>query len=77
VSYLARWGCPRPPPCPGAGAGACSRADWNEDGVIDFNDFLSFLNAFNTQDQCADLNGDAVVDFNDLLEFLNLYNVNC
>ncbi|MBM4109025.1 MAG: hypothetical protein FJ255_09505 [Phycisphaerae bacterium] len=63
--------------CPGTGAGACSRADWNEDGVIDFNDFLAFLNDFNNQDPCADLNGDGVVDFNDLLEFLNLYNAGC
>ncbi|MBM4108884.1 MAG: EF-hand domain-containing protein [Phycisphaerae bacterium] len=64
-------------PCPGTGGGACSRADWNEDGVIDFNDFLSFLNTFNAQDLCADLNGDGVVDFNDFLEFLNLYNAGC
>jgi hypothetical protein len=63
--------------CPGTGAGACSRADWNEDGVIDFNDFLAFLNDFNTEDPCADLNSDGVVDFNDFLEFLNIYNVGC
>ncbi len=65
------------PPCPGTGAGACSRADWNEDGVIDFNDFLAFLNDFNAEDPCADLNGDGVVDFNDFLEYLNIYNVGC
>jgi hypothetical protein len=64
-------------PCPGTGAGACSRADWNEDGVIDFNDFLAFLNDFNTEDPCADLNQDSVVDFNDFLEFLNIYNAGC
>jgi hypothetical protein len=63
--------------CPGTGAGACSRADWNEDGVIDFNDFLAFLNDFNAEDPCADLNGDGVVDFNDFLEYLNIYNVGC
>ncbi|MBM4108499.1 MAG: EF-hand domain-containing protein [Phycisphaerae bacterium] len=63
--------------CPGTGAGACSRADWNEDGVIDFNDFLAFLNDFNNLDDCADLNGDGVVDFNDFLEFLNIYNAGC
>jgi hypothetical protein len=66
-----------PNACPGTGAGACSRADWNEDGVIDFNDFLAFLNDFNTEDPCADLNSDGVVDFNDFLEFLNVYNVGC
>ncbi|MBM4109675.1 MAG: EF-hand domain-containing protein [Phycisphaerae bacterium] len=63
--------------CPGQGAGACSRADWNEDGVIDFNDFLAFLNDFNNLDDCADLNGDGSVDFNDFLEFLNIFNAGC
>jgi hypothetical protein len=65
------------PSCPGTGSGACSRADWTEDGVIDFNDFLAFLNDYNAEDPCADLNGDGVIDFNDFLEFLNLYNAGC
>ncbi len=64
-------------PCPGTGSSACSRADWNEDGVIDFNDFLAFLNDYNGENPCADLNGDGVVDFNDFLEFLNIYNLGC
>jgi hypothetical protein len=64
-------------PCPGAGPGACSRADWNEDGVIDFNDFLAFLNDYNADDPCADLNADGTIDFNDFLEFLNIYNAGC
>ncbi|MBM4108500.1 MAG: hypothetical protein FJ255_06765 [Phycisphaerae bacterium] len=63
--------------CPGTGTGACSRADWNEDGTIDFNDMLAFLNTFNAQDLCADLNADGAVDFNDFLAFLNLFNVGC
>jgi hypothetical protein len=63
--------------CPGTGSGACSRADWNEDGTVDFNDFLAFLNDFNAEDPCADLNQDGTVDFNDFLEFLNIYNVGC
>ncbi len=65
------------PTCPGTGPGACSRADWNEDGVIDFNDFLAFLNDFNGEDPCADLNSDGIVDFNDFLEYLNIYNAGC
>lgn len=56
------------PPC---------RADWNSDGVVDFNDFLMYLNDYNGGQSRADLNGDGVVDFNDLLEFLNLYNAGC
>jgi hypothetical protein len=75
ASGLARYrGCAV---CPGQGPGACSRADWNEDGTIDFNDFLAFLNDFNAEDPCADLNADGTVDFNDFLVFLNLYNAGC
>jgi hypothetical protein len=64
-------------PCPGSGPGACGPGDWNEDGTIDFNDLLAFLNDYNAQTSCADVNGDGAVDFNDLLEFLNRYNAGC
>ncbi|MBM4108263.1 MAG: hypothetical protein FJ255_05550 [Phycisphaerae bacterium] len=57
-----------PPPC---------RPDWNGDGVVDFNDFLEFLNDYNAGVPRADLNQDGIVDFNDFLEFLNLYNAGC
>jgi murein tripeptide amidase MpaA len=60
--------CPATPPC---------LADWNGDGVVDFNDLLDYLNDFNAGNPRADLNGDGVVDFNDLLEFLNHYNSPC
>jgi len=52
-------------------------ADVNADGVIDFNDFLAFLNLFNALDPDADLNADGSLDFNDLLIFLNLFNAPC
>ncbi len=71
--FIARWGCV----CPGRGSGACSQADWDENGVIDFNDLLAFFNTFNAQDPCADLNGDGSVDFNDFLAFMNLYTAGC
>jgi hypothetical protein len=51
--------------------------DWNGDGVVDFNDFLSYLNDYNTGNPRADINGDGIVDFNDFLEFLNFYNTPC
>jgi hypothetical protein len=51
--------------------------DWDRDGVIDFNDFLAFLNDFTTARPRADLNADGSVDFNDLLAFLNLFNTGC
>ncbi|MBM4108498.1 MAG: hypothetical protein FJ255_06755 [Phycisphaerae bacterium] len=56
------------PPC---------QADWNGDGVVDFNDFLAFLNDFNAGAARADLNADGVVDFNDFLAFMNLFNTGC
>lgn len=73
-AWIARW---TGAICPGTGAGACSPADWNEDGTIDFNDLLAFVNDFNAQATCADLNADGSIDFNDLLQFLNAYNDGC
>lgn len=52
-------------------------ADWNTDGVVDFNDLLSFLTDFNAGLPATDLNVDGTVDFNDLLEYLNRYNSPC
>jgi dienelactone hydrolase len=52
-------------------------ADFNTDGVVDFNDLLEYLNLYNALDPEADLNADGVIDFNDLLEFLNRYNLPC
>ncbi len=63
--------------CPGQGPGACGPGDWNEDGTIDFNDLLAYLNDYLAASACADLNGDGVIDFNDLLEFVNRFNTPC
>ncbi len=52
-------------------------ADRNGDGVVDFNDFLAFMNDYNAGDPRADLNGDGIVDFNDFLAFINLFNAGC
>jgi hypothetical protein len=52
-------------------------ADTNNDGVVDFNDLLEYLNLYNVTDPGADLNADGVVDFNDLLAYLNAYNAGC
>ncbi|MBM4108307.1 MAG: hypothetical protein FJ255_05770 [Phycisphaerae bacterium] len=53
------------------------RADMNNDGVTDFNDFLIFLALYNADSHRADANADGVIDFNDLLEYLNAYNAEC
>lgn len=55
---------------------ACA-GDYNGDGGVDFNDFLTFLNDYNLQRPRADLNGDGTWDFNDLLAFLNRFNEAC
>jgi len=52
-------------------------ADWDRNGVVDFNDLLAFLNDFNAGDPDADLDGSGSVDFNDFLVFLNLFNTPC
>jgi hypothetical protein len=69
--------------CQGRTSSACGPGDWNDDGAIDFNDLLAFLNDFNLNaprpqpDACVDLTGDGAVDFNDLLEYLNRFNTPC
>jgi hypothetical protein len=63
--------------CPGDGPGACGPGDLDENGTIDFNDFLAFLNLFNNNDLCVDYDGTGSIDFNDLLAYLNLFNTPC
>lgn len=46
-------------------------ADINGDGMLDFQDWLAFMNCFTTCLPCADLNGDGACDFTDWLDFLN------
>lgn len=55
-------------PCP---------ADINGDGLVDFSDYLAFLNLYDALDPAADLNGDGLVDFSDYLDFLNSYDAGC
>ncbi|MCC6675770.1 MAG: S8 family serine peptidase [Phycisphaerales bacterium] len=53
------------------------RPDLNHDGVVDFADYLAFLNLYDALDLAVDFNGDGIVDFGDYLEFLNLYDAGC
>jgi len=59
------------PPC-----GACI-ADLNCDGLVDFADYLEFLNFYDAEDPRVDFNHDGLVDFADYLEFLNYYDAGC
>ncbi len=38
-------------------------ADFNQDGIVDFFDYLDFVAAFSANDTTADFNFDAVIDF--------------
>jgi hypothetical protein len=51
-----------------------AEADANEDGMVDLNDFLVYLNWYVAGDRRADFNDDGVVDFDDYLVFLNAFN---
>lgn len=55
-------------PCP---------ADLNGDGLIDFTDYLEFLNLYDAQNPRIDFATDGVIDFADFLEFLNLFDAGC
>ncbi len=65
VTYMNLYG-PRPPEY-------CGAIDYTGDTIIDFLDYLEFLNRFDALDTSADLNGDGMVDFADWLEFYNRY----
>ncbi|MCC6675678.1 MAG: proprotein convertase P-domain-containing protein [Phycisphaerales bacterium] len=52
-------------------------ADLNSDGLVDFADYLEFLNLYDAGDLSVDFNADGLVDFGDYLEFLNLYDAGC
>lgn len=53
------------------------RVDLSCDGVVDFADYLEFLNLFAQGDGSVDFNGDGTVDFADYLDFLNLFDAGC
>lgn len=51
--------------------------DLNDDAAVDFGDFLTFFNAFDTLEGAADINFDDSVDFADFLEFFNRFDATC
>jgi hypothetical protein len=77
ANRIAFWGCRLPPECPATSVTACSRADRDGNTVIDFNDFIAFVNDFSPQHPCADINADGMVDYDDFLPFLSLYTLGC
>ncbi len=57
-------------------AGYCS-ADFNHDGVVDFFDYLDFVDAFAASAPAADFNDDSVIDFFDYLDFVDAFSAGC
>ncbi|MHA7814810.1 MAG: M12 family metallo-peptidase [Phycisphaerales bacterium] len=58
-------------------ATACSAADFNADGELNFFDVTQFIDAFNSQDAAADMNSDGLFNFFDVSEFLVAYGEGC
>ncbi len=52
-------------------------ADFNMDGVVDFFDYLDFVDAFSSTSDEADFNVDLVVDFFDYLDFVDAFSTGC
>ena len=53
------------------------RADFNGDGVVDFFDYLDFVDAFSSGSPEANFNNDEAVDFFDYLDFVDAFSEGC
>jgi trimeric autotransporter adhesin len=62
---IARFGCP---PC---------TADFDRNGLVDFFDYLDFVQAFADEDPRADINGNGTIDFFDYLDFVEAFDSGC
>jgi hypothetical protein len=52
-------------------------ADFNDDGAVDFFDYLDLVDAFTSNALSADFNGDDAVDFFDYLDFVDAFTTGC
>jgi hypothetical protein len=53
------------------------QGDFNQDGTIDFFDYLDYVAAFSVSAAASDINQDGVVDFFDYLDFVSLFASGC
>lgn len=56
---------------------ACSPADLNNDGLLNFFDISGFLTAFNANESVADFNADGLLNFFDISAFLKAFSAGC
>ena len=61
---------PPPPPPPPSPDGA---ADFNDDGAVDFADFILFAQAYGSADARFDLDGNGTVGFGDFISFVSAF----
>ena len=52
-------------------------ADFNGDNVVDFFDYLDFVDSFASNLPAADFNQDAIIDFFDYLDFVDAFSTGC
>lgn len=52
-------------------------ADYNNDAIVDFFDYLDFVADFSSSANSADFNGDTVIDFFDYLDFVAAFSSGC
>jgi hypothetical protein len=52
-------------------------ADFNNDGVVDFFDYLDFVSEFAANGPNSDYNADTVIDFFDYLDFVAAFSSDC
>ncbi len=52
-------------------------ADFNCDLVVDFFDYLDFVDSFSTGAASADFNHDEIIDFFDYLDFVDTFSIGC
>ncbi len=60
-----------------SGFGGACRADFNNDGFLDFTDFDDFIVAFEGGTAAGDFNGDGFLDFTDFDDFVNSFESGC
>jgi hypothetical protein len=54
-----------------------AKADFNNDGVVDFFDYDAYVEAFESGGSGTDTNGDGFVDFFDYNDFVQVYELGC
>lgn len=63
--------------CPNSGCPTACPADIDDDGAVNFFDYLDFVDDFSNGVSTADFNNDGAVDFFDYLDFVDAFSIGC